>query len=175
MSPTIFRGMRRDGRLPVAVPATAAAYLQERRDRLGRRLAEVADQAEREALSKVRICGAELKITPLDAVTPEAAEAFARRLYGMLPSLRIGVPEDGAGAGPGPAVVRVAPVVRGDRTAPRLRLRPLEQQPPLAVLPIRQLRGMGLQALQERPGAYAPHRTVPRAGPWYRSTVSSAF
>jgi TnpA family transposase len=89
MSPTIFRGMRRDGRLPVAVPATAAAYLQERRDRLGRRLAEVADQAEREALSKVRIRGAELKITPLDAVTPEAAEAFARRLYGMLPSLRI--------------------------------------------------------------------------------------
>jgi len=37
----------------------------------------------------VRIKGGDLKISPLKAVTPEAAETLAERLYGMLPNLRI--------------------------------------------------------------------------------------
>ncbi len=87
--PALFQSMRETGRLPVVVPATAEAYLEERRHRLGRRLVEIATQAECDALPKVRVRGAELKVTPLDAATPEAAEGLARRLYGMLPSLRV--------------------------------------------------------------------------------------
>jgi Tn3 transposase DDE domain len=37
----------------------------------------------------VRITDGELKVTPLKAVTPEAAEDLAARLYGMLPNARV--------------------------------------------------------------------------------------
>ena len=51
--------------------------------------AEVAAKAAADALEDVRIKGDELKITPLKAATPEAAEALAERLYGMMPNVRI--------------------------------------------------------------------------------------
>jgi hypothetical protein len=89
IAPALFAGMREAGPLPVAVPADAPAYLEERRTPLMRRLTEVGERAARDALVDVRIRGAELTITPHKADTPEAADLLAKRLYGMLPALRI--------------------------------------------------------------------------------------
>jgi TnpA family transposase len=87
--PPLFAAMREAGPLPVAAPATAAAYLAERKALLERRLAEVAANATADKLQDVRIQGEELKITPLKAATPDEAEALADRLYAMMPNVRI--------------------------------------------------------------------------------------
>ena len=81
--------MRGAGPLPVAAPATAEAYLAERRALLERRLSEVAGKAAMDGLEDVRIKGDELRISPLKAATPEEAEVLANRLYGMMPNVRI--------------------------------------------------------------------------------------
>ena len=87
--PALFAAMREAGPLPVAVPATAEEYLNERRALLDRRLGEINAKAAADKLEDVRIKGDELKITPLKAITPEEAEAAAERLYAMAPSARI--------------------------------------------------------------------------------------
>ena len=81
--------MRHTGPLPVAVPATAEEYLAERRALLDRRLSEVAAKAATGRLEDVTIKGGEMRVTPLKAVTPEAAEDLADRLYAMIPNARI--------------------------------------------------------------------------------------
>jgi TnpA family transposase len=85
----LFTAMRAAGPLPVAAPATAADYLAERRALLDRRLADVSTKAAADALEDVRIKGDDMKISPLKAVTPEAAEDLAERLYAMIPNARI--------------------------------------------------------------------------------------
>lgn len=98
----LFAAMRAAGPLPLAVPATAGEYLAEHRALLERRLAEVEAKAAAERLENVRIRGGELTVTPLEAVTPEAAEALAGRLYGMVPNARVtGVLAEGALPPPG--------------------------------------------------------------------------
>jgi TnpA family transposase len=87
--PALFAAMRAAGPLPVAVPQTAAAYLAERRALLDRRLSDVAAKAAADTLEDVTIKGGDMKIMPLKAVTPEAAEDLANRLYGMIPTVRI--------------------------------------------------------------------------------------
>ena len=87
--PALFAAMREAGPLPVAVPATAEEYWAERRVLLERRLAEVNAKAMADELEDVRIKNDELKVSPLKAITPEAAEDLAERLYGMLPNARI--------------------------------------------------------------------------------------
>ena len=87
--PALFAAMRGAGPLPVAAPATAEAYLAERRALLARRLSEVAGKAVTDGLEDVRIKGDELRISPLKAATPEEAEVLADRLYGMMPNVRI--------------------------------------------------------------------------------------
>jgi TnpA family transposase len=87
--PALFAAMREAGPLPVAAPAAAEVYLAERRSLLERRLSEVAGKAATDSLEDVRIKGDELKISPLKAATPEAAEVLADRLYGMIPSVRV--------------------------------------------------------------------------------------
>ena len=89
MPPALFAAMREAGPLPVAVPATAEAYLAERRALLDRRLAEVADKAAADRLEDVRIVAGELRVSPLRAATPDDAEALAGRLYSMVPVVRI--------------------------------------------------------------------------------------
>jgi hypothetical protein len=88
ISPVMFAAMREAGPPPIAAPATAEEYA-ERRALLQRRLSEVAAEAAADRLEDVRIKGDELKITPLKAATPNEAEILARRLYGMMPNLRI--------------------------------------------------------------------------------------
>ena len=87
--PALFAAMREAGPLPVAVPATAEEYLDERRALLDRRMGEIDAKAAADKLEDVRIKGDELKITPLKAITPEEAEAAAEQLYAMAPSARI--------------------------------------------------------------------------------------
>jgi TnpA family transposase len=87
--PTLFTAMREAGPLPVAVPATPEEYLAERRAVLDRRLSEVAAKAASDALEDVTIKDGEMKVTPLKAVTPKAAEELADRLYAMTPNARI--------------------------------------------------------------------------------------
>jgi len=89
MPPALFAAMREAGPLPVAVPATAEAYLAERRALLDRRLAEVADKAAADRLEDVRLAAGELRVSPLRAATPDDAEALAGRLYSMVPVARI--------------------------------------------------------------------------------------
>jgi TnpA family transposase len=89
IAPALFAAMREAGPLPIAVPATAEEYLAERRALLEQRLSEVDAKAAADTLEDVRIKGDELKIAPLKAATPEAAEIFADRLYAMVPNLRI--------------------------------------------------------------------------------------
>ena len=52
-------------------------------------MGEINAKAEVDALEDVSIKGDELKITPLKAITPEAAEEAAKRLYAMTPNVRI--------------------------------------------------------------------------------------
>ncbi len=87
--PALFAAMREAGPLPVAVPATADEYLAGCRALLERRPGEVNAKAAADTLEDVRIIGGETKITPLKAITPEAAEDAAERLYAMLPNARI--------------------------------------------------------------------------------------
>src|SRR3954471_1930006 len=87
--PALFAAMREAGPLPVAAPATAEEYWAERRVLLERRLAEVNAKAVADELEDVRIKGDELKVSPLKAITPKAAEDLADRLYGMLANARI--------------------------------------------------------------------------------------
>jgi TnpA family transposase len=87
--PAVFTAMRAAGPLPIAAPATAADYLAERRALLDRRLTDVAAKAAADTLEDVTIKNGDMKITPLKAVTPEAAEELAERLYAMIPNARI--------------------------------------------------------------------------------------
>ena len=87
--PALFAAMREAGPLPVAVPATAEKYLAGRRALLERHMSEVNAKAAADTLEDVRISGGEVKVTALKAVTPEAAEDAAERLYAMLPNARI--------------------------------------------------------------------------------------
>ena len=87
--PALFAAIREAGPLPVAVPATAEAYLAERRALLDRRLDEITTKAAADCLEDVRITQSGMRISPLKAATPEAAEALAERLYSMVPALRI--------------------------------------------------------------------------------------
>jgi len=85
----LFAAMREAGPLPVSAPLNFTVYLQQRRDLLNERLRLVAGKAAKDQLEDVRLSGSSLKITPLQAVTPEAAERLADRLYGLLPKVRI--------------------------------------------------------------------------------------
>ena len=89
VTPALFQAMRDAGPLPVAAPATAAEYLDRRRALLNRRLAEVVAKVATDTLEYIQIKEGEMKDTPLKAVTPEAAETAADRLYGMVPSVRV--------------------------------------------------------------------------------------
>ena len=85
----VFASMREAGPLPVALVPNIDVYLEERIARMERRLTEVATKAAGDRLEDVRIRDGVLRVTPLKAATPEAAEALAARLYGLLPSVRI--------------------------------------------------------------------------------------
>ncbi len=85
----VFAAMREAGPLPLAVPENAQAWLDQKRAKLTRRLDEVEAKAAGGALDDVSINGEVLNISPIDAIDAPEAEAFAARLYDMLPRVRI--------------------------------------------------------------------------------------
>lgn len=85
----LFAVLREAGPLPVALPLDANTYLEEKTAVMRRRLTEVAAKADRDRLEDVRISNGVLKVTPLKAITPEAAEVLAEQLYNLLPTVRI--------------------------------------------------------------------------------------
>jgi len=85
----MFAAMRAAGPLPVPAPEAARTWLAERRELLGRRLAEVSYKAELDALEDVQLTAGKLRITPLKAATPDEAENALALLYAQLPSIRI--------------------------------------------------------------------------------------
>ncbi len=75
--------------LPVAVSMDGAAHLDERKNELARMMAEVAALGEAGKLKDVDLSNGELKISPIrDATPPEAAE-LGRRVYGLLPRIKV--------------------------------------------------------------------------------------
>jgi len=85
----VFAAMKQTGRLPVVAPLEPDAWLAERRALLDRRLGDVDTRAAADALPDVRIADGAMRITPLDAAVPDAAQAFADRVYARLPRVRI--------------------------------------------------------------------------------------
>ena len=85
----VFATMRAAGHLPIPAPDTASAWLDERRTRLARRLAEVERKAETDALEDVQLSLGKLRISPLKAVTQDEADSALAPLYAHLPAIRI--------------------------------------------------------------------------------------
>ncbi len=85
----VFAAMKQTGRLPVAVPLDSSAWLAERRALLDRRIFEVDARAAAETLPDVRIADGAMRITPLDAAVPEAAQGLANRVYARLSRVKI--------------------------------------------------------------------------------------
>lgn len=85
----LFTTMRKAGPLPLAVPDDPSVYLHKRKALLGERLDQVERRADRNLLADVRISATALRITPPQAVTPEAAEDLAARIQTLMPRIRI--------------------------------------------------------------------------------------
>lgn len=85
----LFTTMKAAGPLPVAVAGEASVYLKERRAVLDERLRDVDARAGRHLLPDVHITGSTLKISPLQATTPAAAEHLAARISALMPRVRI--------------------------------------------------------------------------------------
>lgn len=85
----LFAAMQDAGPLPIAAPADARTWLDERRSLLDRRLVDVGRKADLQALEDVVLSDGRMRISPLQAITPDEAEAALSPLYSCLPSIRI--------------------------------------------------------------------------------------
>jgi len=85
----LFAAMKQTGRLPVTVPFDPGDWLAERRAMLDRRLGEIDARAAADTLPDVRIADGAIRIAPLDAAVPEAAQGLAEQVYARLPRVRI--------------------------------------------------------------------------------------
>lgn len=84
-----FALLKAAGPLPVAVEQDAEKYLVARRSTLNAELARVARLAEAGELQDVDLANGALKISPLAAITPEAARDLKIRADALLPRIRI--------------------------------------------------------------------------------------
>jgi TnpA family transposase len=84
-----FDLLKASGSLPVAVNLDGEAWIAERRAALDAELSRVARLAEAEQLQDVDLKSGEVKITPLTAITPDAAKTLKVRVDALLPRIRI--------------------------------------------------------------------------------------
>jgi len=84
-----FAALRQGGELPLAVNAECALYLDERLEMLEGRLATVNRMALANDLPDAIITESGLKITPLDAAVPDAAQALIDQAAQLLPHVKI--------------------------------------------------------------------------------------
>lgn len=89
LTPPVFAALKAAGPLPVAVPTEAKAWLADREARLTDRLNAVEAKAAADALDDVRLADGTLRIAPLDAAVPAAAERLSEQIYPRLPRVRI--------------------------------------------------------------------------------------
>jgi len=84
-----FTLLKQDGALPLAVPTDRDRYLEERLELLERQLETVNRLAGANDLPDAVITKSGLKITPLDATTPDAAQALINQAAMLLPRVKI--------------------------------------------------------------------------------------
>ena len=84
-----FAGMKQAGELPLAVTADCEQYLHDRLSLLGEQLTVVNRMAAAAELPDAIITESGLKITPLDAAVPDAAQALIDQTAAMLPHVKI--------------------------------------------------------------------------------------
>ena len=84
-----FEALRAEGKLGLPVAPRWSDHLTGRAGTLHARLERVATLAATDELPEARIADGRLVVAPIRRVTPEAAETLKRRLYAMLPRVRI--------------------------------------------------------------------------------------
>ncbi|MBS0503142.1 MAG: Tn3 family transposase [Proteobacteria bacterium] len=84
-----FEAMLVDQNVPVAVDTSFSVWLDDRRQRLNARMAEVNRKALKGRLPDVILGDGGLKISPLRNAVPEEAEDLKAQLYGLLPRVKI--------------------------------------------------------------------------------------
>jgi hypothetical protein len=89
LSPTAFAELRRQGPLLVAVETDVERYLAERLTLLGDRLTTVEAKAAAGTLPDVVLRDGGLRVSPITASVPDAAETLKARLYDRLPRVRV--------------------------------------------------------------------------------------
>jgi TnpA family transposase len=89
LPPAVFRQRRQEGALALAVPNRFEEWRDPQLTALGSRLREVDTQAARNELPDAVITEAGLSISPIRGNRQDASVTLARRLYAMLPRLRI--------------------------------------------------------------------------------------
>lgn len=89
LSKPAFEEMLAEWKVPVAVDVTFTAWLDERRQRLNARMAEVNRKALNGELPDAVLDDSGLKISPLRNAVPDDAENLKAQLYSLLPRVRI--------------------------------------------------------------------------------------
>ncbi len=75
--------------LPLDINTDLPSYLAECRQRLEDNLTTVASKARENTLPDVTLANGELHIAPLLQNTPESAQAFAEKAYGLVPHVKV--------------------------------------------------------------------------------------
>jgi TnpA family transposase len=86
---TVFEDMRKKNTLNLAVPNKWREWIDERRSTLDQRMNDVAELAAADELPEAVITEAGLSISPIRRNATDEEESLTRRLYGMLPRIRI--------------------------------------------------------------------------------------
>lgn len=84
-----FAALRAEGPLPIGVPETAPAYLDERRIALAQSLSDLAERGAAGTLEDVTLEGGTLRITPLKAQTPPEALILTQAAYDLVPRIKV--------------------------------------------------------------------------------------
>ena len=88
LSPGVFSGLKRDG-LPLPVEPDGERYLEIRLDLLRDELTKVNALADQGALPDATFTNGVLKVTPLTNLVPEEAATAMRKVYDLMPHIRI--------------------------------------------------------------------------------------
>ena len=89
LAPAAFRAMRKENGLGLAVPDEWSEWIGERRTRLDTRMHQVAALAAADQLPEAAITEAGLSISPIRSRATDEEESLTRRLYALLPRVRI--------------------------------------------------------------------------------------
>lgn len=89
LPPATFAALRTEGRLALALPDTAAAWIEARGTVLREKLTVALAAATAGTLVDASLADAGLKVSPIRREQSDRAKALRRRLYALMPSIRI--------------------------------------------------------------------------------------